>query len=131
MCTKTSLDPSSGAIKPKPFALLKNFTVPFCIEVPYLLATTITEKKQKSTKLKLLTCIIDTIQEKIMTDAQINELEGFVLRIYDLTDNAQLAQLDHNYTHLIDNNEKFSSLVALLHDFVDFAEELEREDSKS
>tara|TARA_B100001939_G_scaffold333009_1_gene332546 strand:- start:34 stop:366 length:333 start_codon:yes stop_codon:yes gene_type:complete len=110
---------------------LKNFTVPFCIEVPYLLATTITEKKQKSTKLKLLTCIIDTIQEKIMTDAQINELEGFVLRIYDLTDNAQLAQLDPNYTHLTDNNEKFSSLVALLHDFVDFAEELEREDSKS
>jgi hypothetical protein len=28
MCTKTSLDPSSGWMKPNPLALLKNFTVP-------------------------------------------------------------------------------------------------------
>lgn len=68
---------------------------------------------------------------KTMTDTQINELEGFVLRIYDLNDSAQLSQLDPNYAHLSDNNEKFSSLVALLHDFVDFAEELEQEDSQS
>ena len=62
-----------------------------------------------------------------MTDSQIIELENFVLRIYDLNDSAQLSQLDPNYSHLSDSNEKFSSLVALLHDFVDFAEELERE----
>ena len=66
-----------------------------------------------------------------MTDAQINELEGFVLRIYDLNDSAQLAQLDPNYAYLNDSNEKFSSLITLLHDFVDFAEELEQEDSES
>ena len=65
-----------------------------------------------------------------MTDIQITELEGFVLRIYDLSDNSQFSQLDPNYAHLSDNNEKFSSLVALLHDFVDFAEELEQEDSE-
>jgi hypothetical protein len=68
---------------------------------------------------------------KTMTNEQINELEGFVIRIYDLSDNSQLAQLDPNYAHQNDNNEKFSSLVALLHDFVDFAEELEQEDSES
>lgn len=68
---------------------------------------------------------------KTMTDTQITELEGFVLRIYDLSDNAQLSQLDPNYAHLSDNDEKFSSLVALLHDFVDFAEELEQEESES
>ena len=49
-----------------------------------------------------------------MTDIQITELKGFVLRIYDLSDNSQLSQLDPNYAHLSDNNEKFSSLVALL-----------------
>ena len=73
-------------------------------------------------------CIIVIHQQKTMTDAQINELEGFVLRIYDLNDSAQLAQLDPNYAYLNDSNEKFSSLIALLHDFVDFAEELEAED---
>src|SRR5579872_4670159 len=30
-CTKTSLPPPSGAIKPKPFEVLKNFTVPIVI----------------------------------------------------------------------------------------------------
>ncbi len=73
-------------------------------------------------------CIILIHQQKTMTDAQINELEGFVLRIYDLNDSAQLAQLDPNYAYLNDSNEKFSSLITLLHDFVDFAEELEAED---
>ena len=66
-----------------------------------------------------------------MTDTQITELEGFVLRIYDLSDNAQLSHLDPNYANLSDNDEKFSSLVALLHDFVDFPEELEQEESDS
>lgn len=76
-------------------------------------------------------CIIVIHQQKTMTDAQINELEGFVLRIYDLNDSAQLAQLDPNYAYLNDSNEKFSSLIALLHDFVDFAEELEAEDREN
>ena len=76
-------------------------------------------------------CIILIHQQKTMTDAQINELEGFVLRIYDLNDSAQLAQLDPNYAYLNDSNEKFSSLIALLHDFVDFAEELEAEDREN
>ena len=76
-------------------------------------------------------CIIVIHQQKTMTDAQINELEGFVLRIYDLNDSAQLAQLDPNYAYLHDSNEKFSSLIALLHDFVDFAEELEAEDREN
>ena len=66
-----------------------------------------------------------------MTDTQITELESFVLRIYDLSDNVQLSQLDPNYAHLSDNNEKFSSLITLLHDFVDFAEELEAEDREN
>ena len=65
-----------------------------------------------------------------MNNTQIKQLEGFVIRIYDLSDNVQLSQLNPNYAHLSDNNEKFSSLVALLHDFVDFAEELEQEDSE-
>src|SRR5690348_15213186 len=30
-CTKTSLPPPSGAMKPKPFEVLKNFTVPIVI----------------------------------------------------------------------------------------------------
>ena len=47
-----------------------------------------------------------------MTNEQINELEGFVIRIYDLSDKSQLARLDPNYA-TNDNNEKFSSLVAL------------------
>ena len=76
-------------------------------------------------------CIIVIHQQKTMTDAQINELEGFVLRIYDLNDSAQLAQLDPNYAYLNDSNEKFSSLIALLHDFIDFAEELEAEDREN
>ena len=76
-------------------------------------------------------CIIVIHQQKTMTEAQINELEGFVLRIYDLNDSAQLAQLDPNYAYLNDSNEKFSSLIALLHDFVDFAEELEAEDREN
>ena len=33
MCTKTSFDPSLGAMKPKPFEVLKNFTVPVVIYV--------------------------------------------------------------------------------------------------
>ena len=63
-----------------------------------------------------------------MNDAQIKELEDFVIRIYDLTDASQISQLDGNYHALSDCDEKFSSLIALLHDFVDFAEELEQED---
>ena len=66
-----------------------------------------------------------------MNNTQIKQLEGFVIRIYNLSDNVQLSQLNPNYAHLSDNNEKFSCLVALLHDFVDFAEELEQEDSES
>ena len=63
-----------------------------------------------------------------MNDTQIKELEDFVIRIYDLTDASQISQLDGNYHTLSDCDEKFSSLIALLHDFVDFAEELEQED---
>ena len=63
-----------------------------------------------------------------MNDTQIKELEDFVIRIYDLTDASQISQLDGNYHVLSDCDEKFSSLIALLHDFVDFAEELEQED---
>src|ERR1700687_4514749 len=37
MCTNTSLEPSSGWIKPKPFWVLKNFTVPVAIVVPFTL----------------------------------------------------------------------------------------------
>src|SRR5690242_5647699 len=32
-CTNTSLPPPSGAIKPNPFAVLKNFTVPMVISL--------------------------------------------------------------------------------------------------
>ena len=67
-------------------------------------------------------------KEKTMNDTQIKELEDFVIRIYDLTDTSQISQLDGNYHELSDYDEKFSSLIALLHDFVDFAEELEQED---
>ena len=63
-----------------------------------------------------------------MNDTQIKELEDFVIRIYDLTDASQISQLDGSYHALSDCDEKFSSLIALLHDFVDFAEELEQED---
>lgn len=63
-----------------------------------------------------------------MNDTQIKELEDFVIRIYDLTDTSQISHLDGNYHALSDCDEKFSSLIALLHDFVDFAEELEQED---
>src|SRR5690606_41821711 len=34
-CTNTSLPPSSGWMKPKPFWALKNFTIPFCMELPF------------------------------------------------------------------------------------------------
>jgi hypothetical protein len=34
MCTKTSLPPSSGWMKPKPFWLLNHFTVP-CVMRPF------------------------------------------------------------------------------------------------
>src|SRR6202166_5298922 len=37
MCTNTSLEPSSGWIKPKPFWVLKNFTVPTGIIGPFTL----------------------------------------------------------------------------------------------
>lgn len=63
-----------------------------------------------------------------MNDTQIKELEDFVIRIYDLADASQISQLDGKYHALSDCDEKFSSLIALLHDFVDFAEELEHED---
>jgi hypothetical protein len=35
MCTNTSFEPSSGWMKPKPFWVLKNFTVPTGIRYPF------------------------------------------------------------------------------------------------